>query len=47
MWGFEIGFVSLLLVLMGVQALLGVKLFGYAAWLGRKKKIERMERELC
>jgi len=47
MWGFEVGFVSLLLILMGTQALLGVKLFGYAAWLGRKKKIERMERELC
>jgi hypothetical protein len=47
MWGLEVTFVSLLFILMGLQATLGVKLYGYAAWLARRKTTERIERELC
>ena len=47
LWGLEAAFVSLLLVLMVLQATLGVKLYGYAAWLARRKRTERIERELC
>lgn len=45
--GLETGFIVLLLTLMVLQAILGVKLYGYAAWLNRRKRTERMEKDLC
>lgn len=48
MWGLEVALVALMILHMGAQALLGVRLLGYANYLGRQKRLERVvERELC
>jgi hypothetical protein len=48
MWGLEVALVTLMILHMGAQALLGVRLLGYANYLGRQKRLERVVvRELC
>jgi hypothetical protein len=48
MWGLEFALLSIMVVQMGAQALLGIRLIGYANWLGRQKRLElAVEREMC
>jgi len=48
MWGLEVALVALMILHMGAQALLGVRLLGYANYLGRQKRLERVVvQELC
>jgi hypothetical protein len=48
MWSLELALFSLMIAQMGAQALLGIRLLGYANWLGRQKRLELVvEREMC
>ena len=48
MWGLEFALLSIMVAQMGAQALLGIRLIGYANWLGRQKRLELVvEREMC
>jgi hypothetical protein len=48
MWSLEVALFSLMVAQMGAQALLGIRLLGYANWLGRQKRLELVvEREMC
>jgi hypothetical protein len=48
MWGLELALLSLMVAHMAAQALLGVRLLGYATWLGRQRRLEQaVVREVC
>jgi hypothetical protein len=48
MWSLDMVFIAIMLMQMGAQALLGVRLLGYSNWLNRQKRLEKVvDEQLC